>query len=275
MLTIAILTNTPTQHQRLSELLASHRTCVLPFGTLLSDTEQLDLIISAGPFREQLGSHGLRVEQGLIGTIALGDSAADVTLSDKATDREIELATRLLGQIVKLRRRQAETNQQLRLFQQLANSDALTGLPNRRCWQTQLEKLPTKKPVGIVMLDLDNFKQVNDRHGHACGDDVLAEIARQLASRLREGEMLARIGGDEFGLLLPESDSDALPARVEQLRAAIDVSSAGAPLRLFLSAGFVLAITDDRAPHELYADVANALRQAKLAGGNQARRVNL
>jgi diguanylate cyclase (GGDEF)-like protein len=271
-LTIAIFANTPAQQRRLSQLLANHRMTVLPADTPLSEASELDLIVSDGPIRDQLGPHAARVEQGLIGTLALGEAAADVNLLGDVSDREIELACRLLGQIVRMRRRQAETGGQLRALQKLANSDSLTSLPNRRCWQTRLKKMCIDRSVGIVMLDLDNFKQVNDRLGHASGDEVLVEVARQLVARLEEGEMLARIGGDEFGLLLPQVDNDSLAARIEQLRAPLDVATVCDVEQIFLSAGFVLATAEGTTAQQLYVEVANALRQAKRAGGNQSWR---
>jgi diguanylate cyclase (GGDEF)-like protein/PAS domain S-box-containing protein len=89
----------------------------------------------------------------------------------------------------------------------LANSDPLTGLPNRRMYEFQLEKaLATARrqrgQLALVYLDLDNFKKINDTFGHALGDDVLVEFGKRIKSVLRETDMLARLAGDEFTVIL-------------------------------------------------------------------------
>jgi GGDEF domain-containing protein len=84
-----------------------------------------------------------------------------------------------------------------------ALTDALTGLPNRRAWDRQLRQLSAAgQPSGVGMLDLDHFKQFNDTHGHPVGDRLLKETAAAWRDQLCVGDILARIGGEEFGLLL-------------------------------------------------------------------------
>jgi diguanylate cyclase (GGDEF)-like protein len=101
----------------------------------------------------------------------------------------------------------------------MASTDALTGLPNRRAWETHLsEALLDRRPFVLVMLDLDHFKGFNDGQGHPAGDRLLKETAAAWREELRVGDFLARIGGDEFALLLPECVTEDALMVVERLR---------------------------------------------------------
>jgi diguanylate cyclase (GGDEF)-like protein len=95
----------------------------------------------------------------------------------------------------------------------LARTDDLTGLPNRRHLNEQLSRELARarqhgQPLSLLLLDLDNFKQINDSHGHHAGDCALQQIADILSQTLRQQDLAARLGGDEFALLLPGTDSD-------------------------------------------------------------------
>jgi diguanylate cyclase (GGDEF)-like protein len=109
---------------------------------------------------------------------------------------------------------------------QLARTDELTGLPNRRAFGERLSGEVARarragSPLGLAILDLDGFKGVNDRHGHATGDRVLCAVADALRVTVREGELLARVGGEEFGWILPGADLPAGVAAAERARAAV------------------------------------------------------
>ncbi|MFI5491324.1 diguanylate cyclase domain-containing protein [Actinoplanes sp. NPDC051859] len=99
-----------------------------------------------------------------------------------------------------------------------AQHDALTGLPNRRRMQDALGSSLRQEPVAVLFVDLDGFKPVNDAHGHEAGDELLRQVADRLASCVRECDVLSRVGGDEFVVLMPgiyhRTDADAMSTRV-------------------------------------------------------------
>ena len=109
----------------------------------------------------------------------------------------------------------------------LATEDPLTGLANRRRFEERLAQEVESahrhpRPLSLVLIDLDHFKAVNDTYGHAAGDAVLVEAARRMRSVTRLDELLARTGGDEFALLLPDTDSARSAAAAERLRRALN-----------------------------------------------------
>ena len=107
-----------------------------------------------------------------------------------------------------------------------AATDSLTGLPNRRALHDTLRRMVAQAgrslaPLAAIALDLDHFKQINDRFGHEKGDDVLAAVGRLLADTVRDSDIAARAGGEEFCILLPDTDLDGALEVAEKLRAAI------------------------------------------------------
>ncbi|MCX8006353.1 MAG: GGDEF domain-containing protein, partial [Burkholderiaceae bacterium] len=113
------------------------------------------------------------------------------------------------------------------LMQRAANTDELTQLPNRRALfaaaRTAMTAAAASPPhgLGVLLLDIDHFKRVNDNFGHDVGDRVLQHVAQTAAGSLRRGDTLARTGGEEFTALLPDIDADGLTQAAERLRAAV------------------------------------------------------
>jgi diguanylate cyclase (GGDEF)-like protein len=104
----------------------------------------------------------------------------------------------------------------------IATTDALTGLPNRRAWDARVEQaILESERVAIAIFDLDNFKQFNDTHGHLAGDSVLRATAAAWSQHLRDGDLLARLGGEEFGLLLSGCGESTAVEVIERLRSAV------------------------------------------------------
>jgi diguanylate cyclase (GGDEF)-like protein len=104
----------------------------------------------------------------------------------------------------------------------MARSDPLTGLPNRRAWEASLAyALAAGEPFTVAMLDFDHFKEFNDTYGHPAGDRLLKETAATWREQVRSGDMLARLGGEEFGLLLVNCDTPRATEVIERLRSLV------------------------------------------------------
>jgi diguanylate cyclase (GGDEF)-like protein len=143
----------------------------------------------------------------------------------------------------------------------MASTDALTGLPNRRAWDMSLARTMAKEePLAIAMLDFDHFKDFNDSHGHPAGDRLLKESAAAWRGELRGGDLLARIGGEEFALLLPQCGPEDALLVVERLRQRV-------PGQQTCSAGIVMQLPGESA-ESLMKRVDAALYEAKNAGRN-------
>lgn len=153
--------------------------------------------------------------------------------------------------------------------------DALTGLSNRRSAYPELDKLISRArragaPLGILCLDLDLFKQVNDRYGHETGDTVLIELGRLLTSECRVGDVVARVGGEEFLILLPDTDQRGTLVIAERIRARV-ATMIVAPVNhpITASIGATTLHLDDFTAATMLRRADNALYDAKHAGRNR------
>ncbi|MEZ4449086.1 MAG: GGDEF domain-containing protein [Nannocystaceae bacterium] len=120
----------------------------------------------------------------------------------------------------------AELRRRLGREEALSRSDPLTGLANRRAFEERAEVILAiarrqPRPLTLALLDLDNFKVVNDTRGHDAGDEVLRAVARALRDDLRASDVLARLGGDEFAVLLPDTDAASARRLLERVRSAV------------------------------------------------------
>ena len=158
-----------------------------------------------------------------------------------------------------------------------ALTDDLTGLPNRRAGTLELERAVALAvrhghALALARVDVDHFKRINDGHGHAAGDAVLAEVARRLGDAVRGGDRVARWGGDEFVAILPDTDRDGALRAAERLRAAVaeapfEVEGASVPVTV--SVGWAHWSGDT--PGDLLARADRSVYQAKDAGRGTVR----
>jgi diguanylate cyclase (GGDEF)-like protein len=171
---------------------------------------------------------------------------------------------------------------QKELLAKLAAFDDLTGLYNRRslfhAFETELARCQRyRRGVSILMVDIDRFKDVNDRHGHRAGDEVLRQVADSLIGSLRTIDVVCRYGGEEFCIVLPETQLEGAVRAAERVRAAIEarpfsIPGVG-PLRVTVSVGVASWAPDGTMlePPDLLAEADAALLAAKRAGRNSVR----
>jgi diguanylate cyclase (GGDEF)-like protein len=159
----------------------------------------------------------------------------------------------------------------VRTAEMRASTDDLTLLPNRRAVERVVDGW-RGGPGTLLLVDLDHFKQVNDSHGHAAGDAVLRHVARVFKRALREEDVVARIGGEEFALWLPHTPLQPAEAVAERVRAAIagsQVPWAGVDLSITCSVGVSSVPDIVKDAQNLFASADAALYQAKGKGRNK------
>lgn len=159
-------------------------------------------------------------------------------------------------------------------LERLANTDSLTGLLNRRCFFERAQQIHARAGtvVALLMLDIDHFKSVNDNFGHSAGDFVLAEFARRCGETLDASNCLARLGGEEFALIVEGADLDAARALGERLLAAVNGCSfrfEDADIRVTASIGAAVSPADGESFGSLVSRADKALYQAKREGRNR------
>jgi diguanylate cyclase (GGDEF)-like protein len=176
--------------------------------------------------------------------------------------REREVV-RLEGELAELRQRSQELVDRLRVE---ARTDPLTGLGNRRRWQEQLpveveRARRSGAGLAVALADLDHFKQLNDTTGHRAGDDLLRAVANLFAKQLRAVDLVARIGGDEFALALPDTSAQTAGEALERLRISFPPGA---------SCSIGLALWDGReSADDLLQRADKALYRAKASGRNR------
>lgn len=159
----------------------------------------------------------------------------------------------------------------------LANTDSLTGVNNRMGLEHAFEQKKStakhgSKRIGVIILDLDLFKLINDTRGHPCGDKVLQSVAQALKNSLREGDEVYRLGGEEFVLLLNHCDERSLAQLAEIIRSRIEnlqVDFEGEIVQVTCSIGAVLDKHTDCTLEEILAEADKLLYKAKQSGRNQ------
>jgi diguanylate cyclase (GGDEF)-like protein len=158
-------------------------------------------------------------------------------------------------------------------------TDELTRLPNRRYLaqrfvQEMQRAKRYRKPLALLMIDIDHFKSVNDSHGHLIGDQVLAEVATVLNRSIRESDVCARYGGEEFGAIIHEAGAEGARTLAERLRQAVEKATFAGGLKLTVSVG-VAATEDPELMTRLLYAADKALYAAKEAGRNRVQMADL
>lgn len=223
-------------------------------------------------------AEGVRVEG------AHADLYSEISLDSELDGKSYEVqywplysGARQLGRAVIF----ADVTAQVRLREELrqrADTDPLTGVANRRLFQKALEMecfrfSRTSAPLAVMMIDLDYFKTVNDRYGHPVGDAVLCCVATRLLGSLRKTDLLARFGGEEFSILLPETPPEGASIIAERIRLAIcqsPIEVDGTLIPLTISIGVTSHNADVEAVPELLLKKADlALYSAKASGRNR------
>ncbi|MEM1346498.1 MAG: diguanylate cyclase [Pseudomonadota bacterium] len=243
----------PDSIARLATALAAH-----------PKTREAGLILLAPPDAHSLAQNALQAGLPDALTLDPADPAGGLA----------EVAARLRVQLQR-RARLERLHREIRHGLDLALTDPLTGLSNRRYADARTAALAaTGKPLAAMVLDLDEFKHVNDHYGHSAGDKVLVEFARRLRLNVRAGDVVARIGGEEFLVLMPEIRTDAAARVAERVRHAVEtprfaIDDQGGEIALTVSIG--LALHDGNTTRDaasVTARAGQALLLSKRAGRN-------
>jgi two-component system, cell cycle response regulator len=156
-------------------------------------------------------------------------------------------------------------------YMDAARTDALTGLLNRRGLTEELLELGRRWTLGVMMADVDGFKRINDEHGHTAGDAALQQVGARLRNAVRQRDLVARWGGDEFLVVCPDITEQAIGTVAEKLLHAVcgePLLADGVTVPVSISVGWALA-SDGRAAEHLVEVADAAMYRAKAAGGRR------
>lgn len=224
------------------------------------------------------------------GAQRIAEGHVDYEIPMPANDDELSLLTRTFnGMMRKLRSNQleietdrirlAEKNEELQraneILAQLSITDGLTKLHNHRYFQDHLTReikrvSRTRAPLSLILLDIDDFKLLNDTHGHAAGDEVLVSLAGIMNDSARESDLIARYGGEEFVILMPNTDLAGAVHLAEKIRMTVEstrliIGNNMKPIDITISLGVALFNGNRR---EFFVEADKALYAAKAAGKN-------
>jgi len=199
--------------------------------------------------------------------VAVLDDVGQISKLSKALGQSLEDKSKGLGDILIA----------LETVSDLALTDPLTQIANRRAWDQRVSEefgryRRHKRPCGLILFDLDDFKKINDDHGHLIGDRALQEVALLLRIGLRGEDLLARYGGEEFTLLLPETDLERAVAVAERFRLSVDktgFTGRGNTISIAISGGVATFHEEDESGEESFERADKALYLAKSKAKNQ------
>jgi diguanylate cyclase (GGDEF)-like protein len=228
---------------------------------------------------------GLIIHRGGVPWAVMSVSAAEEHYFDEELIQLLERMASLVGHALDEMDLKTALRSEREAQSKIARQDSLTELPNRLAFQERLQAAVARAhrhgpDAAIGMIDLDDFKQINDQTGHEAGDHVLCVIGKRIRAMLREADFVARLGGDEFALILegmtasPAQWSDSVESFCFRLRDAVSapvILPNGQALTISLSAGFTLYPLDNVAPDLLVRHADMALYAAKAAKGQSGR----
>lgn len=201
--------------------------------------------------------------------------AADVLLTRMQAGKDLSLQATVRDVSARVRA-EAEKEQLLKRLDVLATHDPLTGAWNRRQFDELLAREIARahryrQPLSLIMFDIDHFKNVNDTHGHLAGDDLLAALSVYVSANIRDSDILARWGGEEFMLIVPGVDVEAAARQAEKLRALIEHGDFGVIGRVTCSFG-VTQFRNGDTPDGFTGRADAAMYRAKQTGRNRVER---
>lgn len=296
---ILIVDDLPIESSRMSEILTGEKYQV----KLLADPRDLMATAQAEYFDLIIISLTLSSEDGLRlcsqirssestrqTPVLLVDDSVDIRKTARALDLggndyllrpydKAELRARVRT-LLKRKRYQDKLRANYETSLSMALVDSLTTLFNRRYFDTHFEKILEKsrqenfKPVGLLIADVDKFKSINDTHGHPVGDEVLIELAKRLKNSMRPSDMVARLGGEEFVIVLPESRPEHVKMIADRVRALIadtpfPIKGGAEKLPVTISIGATITRAEPDQAAEILRRADEALYQAKETGRNR------
>ncbi|WP_053001141.1 PAS domain S-box protein [Kosmotoga pacifica] len=235
------------------------------------DNDRLKILLEAGKIREIKAALSIPIEiDGEIRAFFNLDNFETTKAFDNIALEMAEILGRTIGVLLERLQLERELRGKQKKLEFISTHDALTNLPNRRFLyeyasrQLALAKRQAK-PLSVLYLDLNGFKKVNDTYGHEIGDALLKKIADRLKSSLRESDVVARFGGDEFVFLLPDTDSEGAIETAKRLLASLKepFNISGKTLKISASFGVATFPQDGKDLKELLRKADEAMYQAK------------
>lgn len=230
---------------------------------------------------------GKIVERNPDGTVARMIGAHTNINELKAAQQQIAEMSRLLGddaesieaitkeRVTELATLNTKLEEKIRQVEHIATHDALTGVFNRGMFE-QLLDIEIKRakryghPLSVILADIDHFKRINDRYGHSMGDQVLEKVASHFTGHIREGDALARWGGEEFAIILPNTNTAKGIEMAERLRLEVEASDMIPELTITCSFGVTTFKRSD-SPQTLFSRMDKALYKAKELNRNNVQ----
>lgn len=218
-----------------------------------------------GAFIDWLGVPLKTFQDKIFGVLAVQTNQKGLQYTDKDKDILSFVSTQVA---MAIKRKQDEAH-----LQYLSFRDAITGLYNRRYFEEEMRRMDKRRngSVGLIILDVDGLKLVNDIFGHDCGDIQLVHVAKLLTNSFRERDVIARIGGDEYAILLHDADIAALTAVCERVQKSILIGNLDNKPPLSLSIGFAVSDDTKMPMREIFKQADNNMYREKLSGGQNGR----